>query len=47
MRNLSPDRTVLSERISDLQISKVQHGKLHDATKRAWFIHLYDWIGPF
>ena len=45
--DLSPDRTVLSERIADLQISKVQHGTLHDATKRAWFIHLYDWIGPF
>ncbi|HEX4072038.1 MAG TPA: flagellar basal body L-ring protein FlgH [Planctomycetaceae bacterium] len=45
--DLSPDRTVLSERIADLQISKVQHGKLRDATKRAWFIHLYDWIGPF
>jgi flagellar L-ring protein precursor FlgH len=46
-QDISPDNSALSERIADLQISKVQHGKLHDATKRAWFIHLYDWIGPF
>jgi flagellar basal body L-ring protein FlgH len=38
--DLSPDRTVRSERIADLQISKVQHGEPHDSTKRAWFIHL-------
>jgi len=30
-----------------LSIAKVQHGKLTDSTKRAWFIRLYDWIGPF
>ncbi|HEX4072039.1 MAG TPA: flagellar basal body L-ring protein FlgH, partial [Planctomycetaceae bacterium] len=46
-QDIAPDNSALSERIADLQISKVQHGKLHDATKRAWFIHLYDWIGPF
>ena len=46
-QDITPDNSAMSERIADLQISKVQHGKLHDSTKRAWFIHLYDWIGPF
>jgi len=45
--DIGPDNTALSERIADLSISKVQHGKLHDSTKRAWFVHLYDLIGPF
>jgi flagellar L-ring protein FlgH len=46
-QDITPDNSALSERIADLQISKVQHGKLHDSTQRAWFIRLYDWIGPF
>jgi flagellar L-ring protein FlgH len=46
-KKVSPDGSVLSENIADLSISKNQHGKLHDSTKRAWFIELYDWIGPF
>jgi len=46
-QDISPDNSALSERIADLNISKVQHGKLHDSTKRAWFVHLYDLIGPF
>jgi flagellar L-ring protein precursor FlgH len=46
-KKVSPDGSVLSENIADLSIAKQQHGKLHDSTKRAWFIHLYDWIGPF
>ncbi len=46
-KKVSPDASVLSENIADLHIAKVQHGKLTDSTKRAWFIHLYDWIGPF
>jgi flagellar L-ring protein FlgH len=46
-KRVSPDGSVLSENIADLSISKNQHGKLHDSTKRAWFIQLYDWIGPF
>ena len=46
-RKVSPDGSVLSENIADLSIAKHQHGKLHDSTKRAWFIQLYDWIGPF
>jgi flagellar L-ring protein precursor FlgH len=46
-KRVSPDGSVLSENIADLSIAKHQAGKLHDSTKRAWFIHLYDWIGPF
>jgi flagellar L-ring protein precursor FlgH len=46
-QDISPDNSAMSERIADLSISKVQHGKLHDSTKRAWFVHLYDLIGPF
>ncbi|HEV8070022.1 MAG TPA: flagellar basal body L-ring protein FlgH [Planctomycetaceae bacterium] len=46
-KKISPDDSVLSENVADLSIAKVQHGKLTDSTKRAWFVHLYDWIGPF
>ncbi len=46
-KKVSPDGSVLSENIADLSIAKHQQGKLTDATKRAWFIRLYDWIGPF
>jgi len=46
-QDITPDNSAMSERIADLSISKVQHGKLHDSTQRAWFIHLYDLIGPF
>lgn len=46
-KKVSPDASVLSENVADLSIAKRQHGKLTDSTKRAWFIHLYDWIGPF
>jgi flagellar L-ring protein precursor FlgH len=46
-KKVSPDGSVLSENIADLSIAKVEHGKLHDSTKRAWFVQLYDWIGPF
>jgi flagellar L-ring protein FlgH len=46
-KRVSPDGSVLSENIADLSIAKHQHGKLHDSTKRAWFVQLYDWIGPF
>ena len=35
-KKVSPDGSVLSENIADLNISKGQHGKLHDSTKRAW-----------
>jgi flagellar L-ring protein precursor FlgH len=47
LKKISPDGSVLSENIADLSIAKVVHGKLTDSTKRAWFICLYDWIGPF
>jgi flagellar L-ring protein FlgH len=46
-KKVSPDSSVLSENVADLSIAKHQYGKLHDSTKRAWFIQLYDWIGPF
>jgi len=46
-KKVSPDGSVLSENVADLSIAKHQYGKLHDSTKRAWFIQLYDWIGPF
>jgi flagellar L-ring protein FlgH len=46
-QDIGPDNSARSENIADLQITKVQHGKLTDATQRAWFIRLYDWIGPF
>lgn len=46
-QDIGADNTARSENIADLQITKVQHGKLTDATQRAWFIRLYDLLGPF
>jgi flagellar L-ring protein precursor FlgH len=46
-KKVSPGGSVLTENIADLSIAKVVHGKLTDSTKRAWFIRLYDWLGPF
>ncbi len=45
--DVSRDNTVMSENMADCLITKGQSGKLSDSTKRAWFIRLYDWIGPF
>jgi flagellar L-ring protein precursor FlgH len=46
-KKVSADGSVLSKDVADLSISKMLHGKLTDSTKRAWFIRLYDWLGPF
>jgi flagellar L-ring protein precursor FlgH len=46
-KRVSPDGSVLSKNVADLRIAKVLHGKPTDSTKRAWFIRLNDWIGPF
>ena len=46
-KKVSADGSVLSKDVADLSISKMLHGKLTDSTKPAWFIRLYDWLGPF
>jgi flagellar L-ring protein FlgH len=46
-QDIAPDNTALSEHIADLNISKKQHGKLHDSTQRAWGVRLYDLLAPF
>jgi Flagellar L-ring protein len=44
-QDISPNRNASSERISDLQISKVQDGEFHDSTKRSWFARLWHSTG--
>ncbi len=46
-KGVSPDGSILSKNVADLSISKVLHSKVIDSTRRAWFIRLYDYIGPF
>jgi flagellar basal body L-ring protein FlgH len=44
-QEISPDRCALTEQISDLQISNVQQGELHDSPNSAWLVLLNDLIG--
>ncbi len=41
------DNTALSEHIANLNIVKLQDGKVYDSTKRPWGVVLYDIFSPF
>ena len=44
---ITRDFTAVSEDLADLKIEKTQGGKVHQSTKRAWGVVLYDWLSPF
>jgi len=46
-QDILANNTVLSENVADLSISKREHGKIHDSTKRGVFMALYDFLLPF
>lgn len=46
-RDISPDRTITSDKIFDSQISFEAEGTVTDASKRGWFKKLMDKIKPF
>jgi len=42
-----PNRSVLSEKITELNISKVEHGHVRDGYRRGWFLRFLDRVQPF
>ncbi len=46
-QDINRDNTALSENIANLQIKKVQSGKVYDSTKIPWGTRLYDLFFPF
>lgn len=44
---IKPDRTARTEDIAELQIERVQKGKIFDSTKTGWGTRVLDWIAPF
>jgi flagellar L-ring protein precursor FlgH len=46
-QDVSGNNTVNSENVADLIISKREHGKIQDSTKRGWLQRAYDLFLPF
>jgi flagellar L-ring protein precursor FlgH len=46
-QDIQANNTVQSENVADLSITKREHGKIHDSTKRGAFMALYDFLLPF
>ncbi len=42
-----PNRSVLSEKITDLNISKMERGHVRDGYRRGWFLRILDRFQPF
>ncbi len=42
-----PNRSVLSEKITELNISKVEKGHVRDGYRRGWFLKFLDRVQPF
>ena len=45
--DVSPDNTVLSTALAELEIVKCSEGAIHDATKRSWIQRFLDFINIF
>ena len=45
--DVTPDNTVLSNELYDLDIRKSHTGAVRDATKRGWIPRAIDWVNPF
>ena len=45
--DVQANNTVLSENIANLNIIKVEHGKVKSSTDRGWVMRLYDALKPF
>ncbi len=42
-----PNRSVLSEKITELSIKKLEHGHVRDGYRRGWFLKILDKVQPF
>ena len=47
VQDVTPDNTVLSTQLFDMDVRKSHHGAVRDATKRGWVPRLLDWANPF
>jgi flagellar L-ring protein precursor FlgH len=45
--DISPDNTVLSTQVYDLNLEKTHTGGIRDSTKRGWMPRFVDWLNPF
>ncbi|MGC4030400.1 MAG: flagellar basal body L-ring protein FlgH [Tepidisphaeraceae bacterium] len=46
-QDITPDNTVLSTQLFDMDVKKTNRGAVRDATKRGWVPRLLDWVNPF
>lgn len=47
VQDITPDNTVLSTQLFDMDVRKSHRGAVRDATKRGWVPRLLDWVNPF
>ncbi|HEY0010047.1 MAG TPA: flagellar basal body L-ring protein FlgH [Tepidisphaeraceae bacterium] len=47
VQDVTPDNSVLSTQLYDLDVRKTHTGVVRDATKRGWIPRAVDWINPF
>jgi len=47
VQDITPDNTVLSTQLYDLELQKKNSGSLRDTTKRGWVPRILDWVNPF
>ncbi|HEX8322313.1 MAG TPA: flagellar basal body L-ring protein FlgH [Tepidisphaeraceae bacterium] len=47
VQDITPDNTVLSTQLFDMDVRKSHRGAVREATKRGWVPRLLDWVNPF
>ena len=47
VEDITPDNTVLSTQLYDLDVRKTNSGAVRDTTKRGWIPRILDWANPF
>jgi flagellar L-ring protein precursor FlgH len=46
-KSISPDNTILSTQLANLNLSKQTHGEVRDGVRRGWLNMIFDKISPF
>lgn len=47
VQDVTPDNTILSTQLYDLDVKKTHRGPIRDATKRGWIPRAMDWLNPW
>ncbi|MBC7783058.1 MAG: flagellar basal body L-ring protein FlgH [Burkholderiales bacterium] len=47
VQDITPDNSVLSTQLFDLDVRKTHSGAVRDGTKRGWIPRAIDWLNPF